>query len=815
VAVFQCSSCGFEKEVDDRYIGASGRCPSCGGRAAASPGGLEGKKAAQAINLDQAVEKPARKEFLEPRPEAPEGRTLSLGEKEKKDRRQVSMLEGALVGNLLSGLVSGLLTSLFSLAFACLVFAGTDYTQFFSFAVSMALTASVVTSLVMAFGSGIPVALAGPESGAGTVLYLMLGSLFAALGAGGSDGLLPTLAAAVAVSALAAGLAFFSVGLARLGSWVRFIPHQVIGGVMAGVGYLMLRGAYEFSMRGEGYFTTNLAYPGVEILEKCAPAFAFGLVLFIARRMVRHPLATFAVVLLGAALGIAAARLGLQPAGAGVLPTAGPFRFWEMYDAAFVTGVNWQAILDNSGYVLALIAVIMSTLMLKITDMELGMGRETDMDREFKSLGTANLIAGLAGGMPGSLSRGRSHGAWRFGARGPLAGIISGLVCVAALVFSATLLPLIPAFVPAGLLVFMGLGLVWRWLVDTRSEFTGSGDYSILLLIFLLIAALGFLEGLAVGVALAMMLLVTRYGSLDVVRHVLSGDNHRSNVERAPFQYRILREKGEQIHILRLQGFIFLGTTNSLVQRVRKRARDPEMQPLRFVILDFSRISGMDSSMCSSFSKLKLMAADFGATLIFTNVPFEIEQQLETGGCVLNDPQGSSLTFLSLDYALEWCENRILKDEGAQSIEWQTLPQLLRPVFPERKYIPLLMKCLKKITVPQGKVVFKQGEPSDSMYFIEKGMVSIRLELEEGRIIRLKKMRPGTVFGEMGIYTGAPRAATAVAAEDCVLYRLSKSVLEQVQQKHPSLMSAIHRFIVNRLSERVAEANDDIRDMLS
>jgi SulP family sulfate permease len=405
-------------------------------------------------------------------------------------------------------------------------------------------------------------------------------------------------------------------------------------------------------------------------------------------------------------------------------------------------------------------------------------------------------------------------GARSFGAQGPLAGILSGVVCGVGLVFSGQVLPYVPWFVPAGLLVFMGFGLMYRWLVQTRSEFTQAGDYSLLLLIFLLIASLGFLTGLAVGVALAMMVLVVRYGGVDVVRHVLFGDHHRSNVDRAPYQLKVLHEKGGRIMILRLQGFLFLGTTNSLVRRIRKRAEDRNREPLKYIILDFTRISGLDSSVCLSFAKLRQVVGQYDATLLFTNVPFEMEQQLELGGCVLNAPEQGSLTFVSVDYAMEWCENRILESEDAFSAEERTLNELLKPMFPEAKYIPILMKVLKKIEVKEGELVFRQGDASDAMYFIEKGMISIRLELEGGRLLRLKKMRPGTVFGEMGIYTNAPRTASAVAAEDCRLYRLSKSTLEKLKTVNPQFTSAVHRFIVNLLSARVAEANTMLRDLL-
>jgi len=63
------------------------------------------------------------------------------------------------------------------------------------------------------------------------------------------------------------------------------------------------------------------------------------------------------------------------------------------------------------------------------------------------------------------------------------------------------------------------------------------------------------------------------------------------------------------------------------------------------------------------------------------------------------------------------------------------------------------------------------------------------------------------VFGEMGLYTSAPRSASVIATERCVVYRLSGERFKLIQDKAPSLAAAVNRFIVTLLAERVAEEN--------
>ena len=143
------------------------------------------------------------------------------------------------------------------------------------------------------------------------------------------------------------------------------------------------------------------------------------------------------------------------------------------------------------------------------------------------------------------------------------------------------------------------------------------------------------------------------------------------------------------------------------------------------------------------------------------------------------------------------------------------LPELLAPVFPEPKYIPALMKILKRVDVDKGDAVFRQGDASDSMYFVESGRLDVELELEGGKLLRLKKVGPGAVFGEMGIYTNAPRSATVRAAEKCVLYAMNMKTLDAVGARAPQLVTAVNRYLVNMLSDRLGDANVKVRDLMS
>lgn len=182
------------------------------------------------------------------------------------------------------------------------------------------------------------------------------------------------------------------------------------------------------------------------------------------------------------------------------------------------------------------------------------------------------------------------------------------------------------------------------------------GDYFVVVLILIVIATVGFLESVGVGIVIAVVLFVVNYSRIDVVKHALSGASHPSNVDRPRRHRRLLRQEGDQTFILELQGFLFFGTANNLFQRVRQRAADRDLVPLRYVVLDFRLVSGLDSSAVLSFVKMKQLADAMGLTLVLAHLSPTIREQLEKGG--FGEESERLRAFSELDRGVEWCEDR-------------------------------------------------------------------------------------------------------------------------------------------------------------
>ncbi len=825
-AVFQCPSCGYTRPTPAKLLGRVVKCPTCGkpGRIAATalqPADLE----VESLSLDDlAGEAP-----LPPPPPraagAPEPRLTP--DAAAAPSAVVTLFQGNVFRNLFAGLVSGLLGVCFCLALAGLLFPQPELAPFYPQALGLTLASAVIMGAVYALASRAPFAIAGPESMACVLLALLVESVRAGMPGSPAAAVFATAAAAIAVTAVLSGLLVHLLGRLRLAALVRFVPIQITGGVLAAVGVFLMTGAYAF-VSGRPFSAAGLAatltLEGLtRFLSEAAglvwvPALGFGLVLFLLLCRVRNSLFLILLMGLGLALGLAerwlpGSELARLAGLAGFLPD-GVISPSLLVDPALAQGVAWNVVLGQAPFVAAMVALLVMTDMSRITSLEVVLGRELDVDREFRVLGLGNVLTGLAGGLPGAVSLGRSMGNRAAGAAGPLAGIVAALVCLAAVLHLGPWLHLVARFLPAGFLFYLGLNLVKDWLVDTRSVFTRKDDYALLLLVFLVTVVLGLLLGMAVGLVLAMLVTVSRFSGSSAVGRALSGANHRSNVDRAPDQLKALRAKGSRILIMRLRGFLFLGSIHGVLRRIHERLEQRDGEPLRHVVLDFGGVHGMGSSVNVGLIMLMRLARDREFQLVLTSLSLEVSEHLERVGFVrTSDDSGPAQVFMNTDFALEWCENRILEEEGLLGGPDKPLAELLAPVFPDPAAVPQLLAVLTRLEVRKGDHVFHQGDAPDALYFVESGTVNIELEMEGGRILRLKKLGPGTVFGEMGLYTTAPRSASVVATQKCVLHRLSAGHFQALQAKAPRVAAAVHRFIVTLLADHLAEANLKVRDL--
>lgn len=104
----------------------------------------------------------------------------------------------------------------------------------------------------------------------------------------------------------------------------------------------------------------------------------------------------------------------------------------------------------------------------------------------------------------------------------------------------------------------------------------------------------------------------------------------------------------------------------------------------------------------------------------------------------------------------------------------------------------------------RGEHLFDEGDPSDSLYVVVEGELRLEVMTEDvDTDAVLGFVGPGSLLGELGLITGSPRSATAVAVDDVRLHRLTASALEDLCEREPERGLAVYRLLARAVSDRV------------
>ncbi len=711
------------------------------------------------------------------------------------ERLRAELQPRRLVPALISGVLNGALEVALAVSFAALVFSG-DLSPYLARGIGLALFSATVGVVIVTLLSSLSVSISASQSVPAAIVALAATAVAAAVA---PEAQFATVAVVIALTTLAAGLVFLFLGHFRLTGLVRFLPYPVIGGFLAGTGWLLLIGGVgimagrPFTFAGLGDL---LATPA--LLRWLPGVLAGALILFLAGR-VRHylflPAAILGVLLLFyVAVYLSGAPVAELSAGGWLL---GPFpasSLLQPVGPAEWSQVDWSAVWPQAPNLLAAVGISAIALLLNATGLELSLRRDLDLNREMRSAGWANLVAGLGGGFVGYHALSLTMLNARLGVTSRLGGLLVGVVVGVALLFGGAALGLLPKMIFGALLAYLGLSLLWEWVVVAARRLPRI-DYAIVVGILVIIAGVGFLQGVVVGVIAAVVMFVVSYSRSSVVKHELDGRSFASRVTRSAQARALLADVGQQAYYLQLQGFIFFGTAYGLLEGVRVRVRHT---PTRHVVLDFRQVIGLDSTALLSFDKLRQLAHDNGFTLTFAGLSPALRAQFAQGG-LREEPDVLGFTA-DLDHAAEWVEDQLCL--MVESINEQPLDSYLQAIVPGEA-TTRLVNHLARRDVPAGATLIHQDDEPDVMYFIESGQVTAQLEQPGREPLRLETMRGGRTVGELGFYLGTRRSATVVADRPTVVYVLTQAELARLEREDPAAAHAFHRVIVHLLGERV------------
>jgi SulP family sulfate permease len=722
-----------------------------------------------------------------------------------------------LLPNLASGMIFGLLNIAYAVSLAAFIFTG-GISEYLPAGVGVVLIAYFVAGLIIAIGSSIPGVISTPKGNICVIIALMAASIAGTNSLASQQQVLPSIVAAIMVSTVVSGVFLFALGLFRIGNLIRFVPYPVIGGYFAGAGYLLVKGSFSV-MTGLGFTSGQMhMFLQPQYLLLWVPALLFAILLFGLERRYKHFLLMPALLFAG--IGLFYLLLSLtgipveQAKGLGLMfPDFSAAGLFPHLNIAFFQHVSVSALMGEVGNIITIVFLGAISALLITSVVEIGTEQYVNLERELKVAGAANIVTGFGGGVLSLPAATDTILSYKLGAKSRVAGISNALLCGAAILIGPSLITYLPKPLIGGLLLFFGISLLAEWVYDAWFRLP-KADYFLVIFILVVIASLGYLKGVGMGIVIAGILFVINYSRTNVVKHELTGSGCKSKVERAAQQERLLQEKGDQAYILVLQGYIFFGTADRLLTQIKQRLESTERLPVHYVALDFRLVSNIDSSAVNSFVKLKQLSRTRQVNLLFANVNSSIRQQLQHID-FFTDVDPVCYDFPDLDHALEWCEDRILELEGAADMDQFSLQQRLMESFSNKTAVSRFMDYLEHVSVTSGHYLFHQGDVADNLYLIESGKIAVMLEIGAGKTIRLRTMGGGTVLGEMGLYTKKPRSATAVTEEPSSLYSLSSEAFNRMQAEDPEVALSFHRFVVCLLADRIVRSNEEVKALMS
>lgn len=721
--------------------------------------------------------------------------------------------------DLVGGMVSGIMNSITGISIAFLIFS--DLLEpFLPTGIAVVLFSSLLLGIVVALTSSFPANIASAQDRPAAIMATIAASIASLITAQGDPAqTLPTILVAMQCSALLIAIFHFAFGQLNLGSLIRFFPYPVIGGFMAGAGWLLVHGTFNLLTRG---------FVGWDNLDQLftfwphwLPALLFGGVLLVCMRRYKHVLllpgfilfgiGLFFLVLAGVGTSVEEARsqhllLGPFPAGHLLAHVT-----WPDYHL-----VNWPVLLAQVGSLMTLVIVSAVALLLNSSALEVATKQDVNLNAELKVTGFANLVAGLFGSVPGynKLSHTALH--YKMGARSRLTGVMAGMMCGIFLLIDPALLSYMPDYVVGGLLLFIGMDFLVEWLWDARKTIP-KVDYSIIVGIIVSIGVWGIMTGVAIGLAISTAMFIVNYSKTSVIKHELTGANHRSHLARGPAQNKILDKQGSQLKMIFLQGYLFFGTANTLLEHVRKRIFSVDPPAPRLILLDFRSVTGMDSSVGSSFIKMEQRAHENGIRLIYTSQTQSMRKLFQKMGCFAlqrTDGDPTCIAIDSFESGLEWSEEVLLQEYSHWVEHLDTIRQQLLHGMGDPAQVDIFLSYLEKVQLEPNAALFQQNDPTDGIYFLESGRIFIQLTRPNGAEIRLRTMGAGTIVGEMGVYTQQARNAAVIAEQPCVLYFLSLASLDRMHTEHPMVAMNLHQMVIRMLSERLVHSNKVLSELI-
>jgi SulP family sulfate permease len=432
---------------------------------------------------------------------------------------------------------------------------------------------AVIAGFIVSGLGGTKVSIGGPTGAFIVILY----GIYAKYGAEN-----------LAVCTMMAGVILIVLGVARMGTVIKFIPYPVTAGFTSGIAVLI------FSTQIKDFFGLAVGKVPSDFIDKMKmfaekigtfhwptlllAASCFAVIkLWPGKWQRRVPGSIVALVL--ATAGVAMFRLPVETIGSqfGGIPQGLP--------APHLPTLAWDNIrhLFPPAMTIALLAAIESLLCAVVAD---GMiDDQHDSNQELMAQGIANIVSPLFGGIAVTGAIARTATNIKCGARTPVAGIVHGVTLLVIILIAAPLAKYIPLAALSAVLINVALNM-GEWHNFRRLSKWPRSDTAVFLATFGLTVVVDLTVAVETGMVLAAMLFIRRVAD---TTQIIAVDE---NTETEGAHHSLIgKEIPDGVMVYRIFGSFFFGAADKLESALKRLKQEPDV-----LILRMRKVLAMDAT---------------------------------------------------------------------------------------------------------------------------------------------------------------------------------------------------------------------------
>src|SRR5688572_8082951 len=687
-------------------------------------------------------------------------------------------------------------------------------------------SAAIVSGTMFVLGGRGPL-LSGPSAAMALLVPTLIGALVIDPRFLSADGrpAIPLLLAFIAFGTALAGVMQVLLASLRLGGLVRYVPYPVHAGYMNGTAVLMVLAMLPYLLglpAGQGAAEWRNAQPLAPIVALTAFLIAIRPPRW-TRRMPAYLIGLLAAIMLHH-------LLALTPLASALGPLFNAPRFdWPGIDAMapLFDRLGDGLLRDKLWVVVQFAAAVafVSSLQTALAGSTIDefTHQRNDRGRSLLQQGVANVAVGFIGGLAGAGAVGRSKVNVDAGGTTGMSRLFFAIGLLFALVVGLPLMSNVPMAAIAGVFAAVAYTLVDTW---TRSA-TGvllrqslrwrmpralAQSYAVMLLVAGIAVFVSLPLAIGVGVLVSILMFI-RSNSKPPIRQVIHANHRASRKVRPAADAELLRAHGQRIALLELDGALFFGTAEAADEEIEKLVHVSDQ-----ILIDFERVTEVDASGARVLLQAAEVVRRAGKHLLFAgllprNQRMRMIRDMDVSGRLVD-----AHFFEDADRALEHAEDQLLATLTRADLEDRplTLAEALSGSGIDADEFALLESMMTERRFAKGDVVFRYGDPGDSMYILLQGQIGIWLPAthtdgEAARGRRLISFAPGVVFGDMGLLAGVARSADALAESDAVALELKREQYEQLVADHPTLFGKLLLNISLLLASRVRSLSDELQ----